>query len=120
MEFIMAHPLFVSVAAVIVSSLVAFFTGHFVLVPKRCQKQKESCLKLQQEAFNKRDENKKECVNDWDEERKLLHARISKLTERIDEVYVRRDVVIPRLEDIHEEVKELRKLIYKALKINGG
>jgi len=126
-EFIMMHPLVVSLIAVLVSSLFAFLMGHYVVVPKRCQKQIKSCEKSNADQMAIRDKKKKDLADDIEtetdaihEDIKDLHIRIDGFLDRADKVYVRRDTVLPQLTTIQNELAELRKVIYQLVKVNGG
>jgi hypothetical protein len=100
-EFILAHPLFVIIVGAVVTAFfgfIGFIAGQYVFVPKRCKLQVVDCEKKLQQ----------------------LHNRISSNYDKIDKIYIRRDSVMPRLDDIHKEVIELRALLFKYIKLNGG
>jgi len=69
--------------------------------------------------FEKRDAKKKDCVDDFEGDVKNLHGRIDNILDKADKVYVRRDAVLPQLKTIQDEIVELRKVIFKFVKING-
>jgi hypothetical protein len=121
-EFILAHPLFVIIAGAVVTAffgLLGFLLSQYAFTPKRCKGQVEDCRKMIAEQFSKRDAQKEHCVGDIEKQSQLLHGRITSFAEKADQVYVRRDAVLPQLDLIQKEMTELRLMIFKFLKANG-
>jgi hypothetical protein len=128
-------------------ALATFFLGRYYVTPKRCQHQKEECRKMIKEEFSKIAAQRDKCNDAFECEAEkivkkldnhitkteetyvkktddIMHnvdvlGKMNDFAERMDLIYVRRDVVIPRLNEIHEELKELRTVLYKFIKING-
>jgi len=129
-------------------ALATFFLGRYYVTPKKCQHQKDECRAMIREEFEANQEQRRECQRSFEceaakinkkleghivlsEERFLkstddiarqadVYKIISNFSEKIDTIYVRRDVVIPRIDEVLKELGELRKVLYKFVKINGS
>lgn len=125
MEFLL-NPLVIQLVGVMVAAFLAFLGGQYVVKPRRCDVQRKECQKAMSElALNQnkeRNSNKKDVADSFDDIKVDLHdiqARVDKMVEKADSVYVRRDVVIPQLNNIQNEISALRSLIFRFLKLNG-
>jgi hypothetical protein len=124
-EFFTSH-FVIEVAGIMLAAFLAFLGGQYVIRPRRCEVQKRHCeeerRKLADCQNQKRKENRSDLFGSIGNVRSNVsevETKFEKLIERIDHIYVRRDAVIPRLEDIHKEVQELRGLMFKLIKLNG-
>ena len=128
-------------------AMATFFLGRYYVTPKRCQNQKEECRKMIQEEMDKFSVKRKECQDEFECEADKINKRLTdfmtlsekvfvknsddivyradvlkkmdSFSERIDNIYIRRDAILPRIEEVLRELGELRKVLYKFVKING-
>jgi uncharacterized coiled-coil DUF342 family protein len=125
MEFFSA-PLVIEIISIFFAALVAFLGGQYIIKPRRCEHQMAKCAEEREKLIasqnNKRAFNRGQIDDslgavkaDLDE----IEVRVERIVDKIDSTYVRRDAIVPRLEDIFKEVSELRGVIYKFLKTNG-
>lgn len=124
---IVTNPFFVQIILIFIAALCAFVLAQYIIKPRRCELQRKDCFEAMEKlglAQNEKRHINRIQLNDSIQAVRMdlddIENRVERLVDRSDDIYVRRDVVLPQLKMIQNEVTELKNLVFKFVKLNGN